>query len=241
LGYDYEYNYFEGKTGGGVVFDYQLTPAWCEFVFELVFTQLCRRKLDFWFHVPVGDAHIVEEPSMRLVTTVAVRYRQEDKYYCLPYAVASCLHYMGYGTGARRVTEAAPEWTSLPGDVVFDQLRDIMKEVLPESGQCMVFNKGHGHRQKNISVADLIRCRTPYLLTVVHPKGNDCLADHAVCVVDGLIFDARFSHTLELCDDTFKWVCEPKGVFQLGHVLCFCLPHGVKKTKHERVMRHNWR
>jgi hypothetical protein len=64
---------------------------------------------------------------------------------------------------------------------------------------------------------------------------------HAVCVVDDLIFDARFSHALKLCDDTFKWVCGPKGVCQLGHVLRFCLPHGVKKTKHERVMRHNWR
>jgi hypothetical protein len=145
---------------------------------------------------------------------------------------------MGYGMGARRVAEAAPEWTPLPGDVVFDQLWDIMKEVLPESGQCMVFNKGRGHRQKNISVADLIRCRTPYL-TVVHPKGNDGSADHAVCVVDDFIFDARFSHALKLCDDTFKWVYGPKDVCQLGHVLRFCLPHGVKKTKHERVMRHN--
>jgi hypothetical protein len=146
---------------------------------------------------------------------------------------------MGYGTVAHRVAEAAPQWTSLPGDMVFDQLRDIMKEVLPESGQCMVFNKGHGHRRKNISVADLICCRTPYL-TVVLPKGNDGSADHAVCVVDDLIFDARFSHALKLCDDTFKWVCGPKGVCQLGYVLRFCLPHGVKKTKHERVMRRNW-
>jgi hypothetical protein len=71
---------------------------------------------------------------------------KRTKNYCLHYAVASCLHYMGYGNGARRVAEAAPKWTSLPGDVVFDQLRDIMKEVLPESGQSMVFNKEHGHR-----------------------------------------------------------------------------------------------
>jgi hypothetical protein len=42
--YDYEYNYFEGKTAAGILFDYQLNPAWCEFVFELVFTQLCRSQ-----------------------------------------------------------------------------------------------------------------------------------------------------------------------------------------------------
>jgi hypothetical protein len=115
LGYDYEYNYFEGKTGGGVLFNYQLTPVWCEFVFELVFTQLCRRKPDMWFHVPVGDADVVGVPSVHLVTTVGVRYRQEDKDYCLPYAVASFLYYMGYRNGASRVAEAAPKWTSLKG------------------------------------------------------------------------------------------------------------------------------
>jgi hypothetical protein len=119
------------------------------------------------------------------------------------------------------------------------QLRDIMKEVLPESGQSMVFNKGHGHRRKNISVSNLIRCLTPYL-TVVHPKGNDSSADHVICVVDNLVFDTRFSHALKLCEDTFKWVCGPKGVCQLGHVIRFCQPHGVKRTKHERIMSHNW-
>jgi hypothetical protein len=240
LGYDYEYNYFEGKTGGGVLFNYQLTPAWCEFVFELVFTPLCRRKPDMWFHIPVGDAHVVDKPSVHLVTTVAVRYRQEDHDYCLPYVAASCLYYMGYGNGARRVAEAASKWTSLPGDVVFDQLRDIMKEVLPESGQSMVFNKGHGNRRKNLSVSDLIRFRTPYLTVVHHPKGNDGSADHAICVVDDLVFDARFSHALKLCEDTFKWVCGPNGVYQLGHVIRFCKPHGVRRTKHERIMGHNW-
>jgi hypothetical protein len=40
----------------GVLFNYQLNPAWCEFVFELVFTQLCRRQPDFWFHLPIGSA-----------------------------------------------------------------------------------------------------------------------------------------------------------------------------------------
>jgi hypothetical protein len=182
-----------------VLFNYQLTPAWCEFVFELVFTQLCRRKPDMRFHVPVGDAHVVDKPSVRLVTTVAVRYCQEDHDYCLPYAAASCFYYMGYGNAARTVAEAAPKWTPLPGDAVFDQLRDIMKEVLPESGQSMVFK----NRRKNISVSDLIRCRTPYL-TVVQPKGNDGSAYHVICVVDNLVFDARFSHALKLCEDTFK-------------------------------------
>jgi hypothetical protein len=82
--YDYDYNYFEGKTAAGVIFNYQLNPAWCEFVFELVFTQLCRRQPGCWFHVPIGSARIDEEPSVRQVTEVAVRYPQRDMDYCLP-------------------------------------------------------------------------------------------------------------------------------------------------------------
>jgi hypothetical protein len=74
--YDYDDNNFEGKTAAGVIFNYQLNPAWCEFVFELVFTQLCRRQPGCWFHVPINSARIDEEPSVRPKTEVAVRYPQ---------------------------------------------------------------------------------------------------------------------------------------------------------------------
>jgi hypothetical protein len=120
--YDYNYNYFEGKTAAGVLFNYQLNPAWCEFVFELVFTQLCRRQPDCWFHVPIGSADIDEEPTVRLKTEVVVRYPQKDMDYCLPYAVASCLNCMGHVREAQRVAATAPDLIYLPGDVVIGRL-----------------------------------------------------------------------------------------------------------------------
>jgi hypothetical protein len=242
--YDYDYNYFEGKTAAGIVFNYQLNPAWCEFVFELVFTQLCSRQLDFWFHVPIGSAHIDEELSVRLKTEVVVRYPQRDMDYCLPYAVASCLNYMGHVIEAQRVAATAPDWIYLPGDGIIGRLRTIMQEVSPEVGQCRIFNKRHAQRRKKqvvLIVNDLIRCKTPYLTVVVSPKGVDSSADHAVCVVDDIVFDARLSHdAFKLCDETLMCVCGPKGVSGLGTVHRFCLPHGVKKRKHEREMRRNW-
>jgi hypothetical protein len=142
--YDYDYNYFEGKTAAGVIFNYQLNPAWCEFVFELIFTPLCRRQPGCWFHVPIGSARIDEELSVRLVTDVAVRYPQRDMDYCLPYAVTSCLNYMGHVIEAKRVAATAPDLIYLPGDVVIGRLRTTMQEVLPEVGQCRIFNKRHG-------------------------------------------------------------------------------------------------
>jgi hypothetical protein len=77
--YDYDYNYFEGKTAAGVVFNYQLNPAWCEFVFKLVFTQLCRRQPGCWLHVPIGSVHIDEEPSVRLKTKCNMRITRSSR------------------------------------------------------------------------------------------------------------------------------------------------------------------
>jgi hypothetical protein len=71
-----------------------------------------------------------------------------------------------------------------------------MQEVWPEVGQCRIFNKRHGQRRKMnvvLMVNHLIRCKTPYL-TLVSPKGVDGSADHAVCVVENIVFDARLSH-----------------------------------------------
>jgi hypothetical protein len=181
---------------------------------------------------------------VRLKTEVVVRYPQRDMDCCLPYAVASCLNYMGHVIEAKRVAATAPDLIYLPGDVVIGRLRTIMQEVLPEVGQCRIFNKQHGQRRKNnevLTVNNLIRCKTPYLTVVVSPKGVDGSADHpAVCVVDDIVFDARLSHAFKLCDETLMWVCGPKGVSDLGTVHRFCLPHGVKKRKHECEMRRNW-
>jgi hypothetical protein len=200
--YDYDYNYFESKTAAGVLFNYQLNPAWCEFVFELIFSQLCRRQPDCWFHVPISSAHIDEKPTVRLKTKVVVRYPQRDMDYCLPYVVASCLNCMGHVIEAQRVAATAPDLIYLPGNVVIGRLWTIMQEVLPKVvGQCRIFNKRHGQCQKKqvvLTVNDLIRCKTPYL-TVVSPKGVDGSADHAVCVV---VFDARLSCAFKLCDET---------------------------------------
>jgi hypothetical protein len=177
-----------------------------------------------------------------LKTEVVVRYPQRDMDYWLPYAVASCLNYMGHVREAQMVAATAPNLIYLPGDVVIGRLQTIMPEVLPEVGQCRIFNKRHGQRRKKqvvLTVNNLIRYRTPYL-TVVSPKGVDGSADHAVCVVDNVGFDVRLSDALKLCDETLMWVCGPKGVSKLGSVHRFCLPHGVKKRKREHEMRRNW-
>jgi hypothetical protein len=224
--------------------DIQLNPAWCKNVFELVFTQLCRLHPGNWFHVPIGSAHGVPGViALPPFTSMAVRYQQKDQDYCLPYSVASCLNYMGHVVEARKLVAAAPDFVSLPGDVDFEKLQAIMIEVLPHMGQCMVWNVRKRRRKKTrkvMLVGEIVRSMTSHL-TVVHPKGMDGLADHAVvCVVDDIVFDARLTHALKLREESFDWVCGPRGMAELGQVIRFCLPLGVPTRKHERKMQRNW-
>jgi hypothetical protein len=109
--------------------------------------------------VPIGSAHIDEEPYVQLKTEVVVRYPQSNMDYCLPYAGSSCFNYMGHVREAQRVLATAPDLIYLPGDMVIGRLGTIMQEVLPEVGQCRIFNKRHGQRRKMnvvLMVNDLI-------------------------------------------------------------------------------------
>jgi hypothetical protein len=139
--FEHKYNFFKGMKADNTIMDIQLNPAWCENVFELVFTQLCCLHPGNWFYVPIGRAcgvpSVIASPHF---TSVAVRYQQKDRDYCLPYLVASCLNYMGEEAAARMVAGAAPDLVCLPGDMAFERLRAIMIEVLPQMGQCMVWN-----------------------------------------------------------------------------------------------------
>jgi hypothetical protein len=247
LAYEYEYNYFQGIKADDTIFDMQLNPAWCENVFELFLTQLCRLYPGNWFHVPIGSAHgIPEAIASPPFNPVVVRYQQKDRAYYLSYSVASCLNYMGHLDEASKVAAAAPDLVSLPGDMAFEKLRAIlMIEVLPHMGLCMVWNGKKRQRYKSrkvMSVGEIVSSKTPYL-TLVQPKGTDGSVDHAVCVVDDIIFDSTLTYALKLRKESFDVVCGPSGMAELGRAIRFCLPYGVKHTKPEREkrgMKRNW-
>jgi hypothetical protein len=93
-----------------------------------------------------------------------------------------------------------------------------------------------------MSVGDNVSSKTPYL-TLVQQKGMDGSVDHAVCIVDDIIFDSTLTYALKLQEESFDRVCGPSGIAELGRVIRFCLPYGVKHTKPEREkreMKRNW-
>ena len=237
----FKYNFFLGKTATGKVFEFQLSPEWVEYVFNLVFTQLCRRIPGCWFHVPIGSAVVEEDPCTALCTDVYIQYMQKENDYCLSYAVASCLHYMGHNAFAMLVRERAAQWCGMPGDTVLGEVQKLVKEHLPTEGQPVVYNRKKKKHRETIYLLckELVTERTPYL-TLLRPVGMDGSSDHAICVVDDLIFDPRLNYALKLCEESLHFVCGPKRMSHLGVVFRFCVPHGVHKRKFERSMKKNW-
>jgi hypothetical protein len=78
------------------------------------------------------------------------------------------LNYMGHAATATRVAEAAPDLVCLPGDLAFDRLRTIMIEVLPQMGQCMMWNvRRSGRKNKaKLLVEEIVGSMTPHLTVV---------------------------------------------------------------------------
>ena len=239
----YQYNYFLGKSGSQQIFKEQLHPDWVEDIFELQFTELVRRYPGVWFWVPIGLSKKVIPPPTT-VTVVANKYQQKDNDFCIAYSVASTLHYLGHFEAATKVSQLAEKWSKIPGDLVYIEIRAILKVITPITGECEVFNKkrqkrGKGKRKKLMTLEDLT-VPTPYL-TVVHPIGSDGSSDHAVCLVDDLIFDARLTTALKLTEESLHWICGEQGMERVGWVFRFSQPFGIRKGQSKmREINYNW-
>jgi hypothetical protein len=182
------------------------------------------------------------DPSADLYTNVHVEFRQKENDYCLPYSVASCLRYMKHDEVGHAICEQASEWCGMPGDMVLDAVRKHMIKYLPDEGQAVVFNRKKSRHQQTVhlSRSQLVTERTPFL-TLIRPVGKDGSSDHAVCVVDDLIFDARLAYALKLCEESLDLVCGSKGMAELGIVLRFCKNYGRKQPRRStRAMQVNW-
>ena len=46
---------------------------------------------------------------------------------------------------------------------------------------------------------------------VVIPRGIDNCVNHAICVMDDLVFDSTQPKALSLCKETFDWICGDEG------------------------------
>ena len=111
------------------------------------------------------------------------RFHQKEKDFCLHYAIAGCLQYMGKHEPALEFARAARKVEGLPARIQFSNMKDMMASLVPSTGIPKLFNRKSQMTKtlRHMSIEDIVTDRTPYL-TVVQPIGNDNSLDHCVCV-----------------------------------------------------------
>jgi hypothetical protein len=73
--------------------------------------------------------------------------------------------------------------------------------------------------------------------TVIITRANDGSASDAVVEVDDIIFDATRSHAMQLCKESFDWICGKGGIGDIERAPRFERPHQTKKRDARAI---NW-
>ena len=234
------YNYYIGVAGDQKIEN--MNPEYLEYVLDPLFVEVVRQvgEQKRPVRVPVGNVNLEEEPPTHLlVDKVTLSYQQKEHNFCLVFSVASCLHYMCYHKEAASIAAKAFEFSLLPGEQAILHMQNLLKEVIPQIAQPHIYNRARRKKAwKEMSMETLVEDKSPMFKLVI-PFDNDGSKDHAICVVDDLIFDARLKHALCLTQESLNWVCGKQGCKMLGPVLHFCESFGKFKVK-KRVMKNNW-
>ena len=100
-------------------------------------------------------------------------------------------------------------------------VKGLMQKIIPILGKYQAFGTFHKKKVKktHMSTHELIQVRTPYP-TLVIPKGKDKSVNHAICVINDLIFDSTQHLALKLSHSTLDWVCGEKEYDSKEKVRC---------------------
>jgi hypothetical protein len=230
------------KEGGKEILTENLDPKWVRYHFHSIFVELVMLTPEHWFPVPVGNKRYADEkaPENLLVRKVAIRYQQFDQNYCLLMGVASCLDYCGEEEAAVKLKDKAWQFENLTRDLAIRKLKEAMLKFVPCIGDCTLFNVRNAKKRtiKKLTIEDLISTKTRFP-TVIIPLGNDGSYNHAVVVIDDIIFDSTQEFALKLCRESLDWICGEKGIASIYIGLRFNRGNATK-DKLQHVDTVNW-
>lgn len=200
-----------------------------------------RANVGKWVQVPIGAPRL-ETAQTEHLTTVDCKYQQKDESYCLVYALASALHYVGLTDAGSKLAAIAERTTDLNPKDQLKVIKAHMMEYAPSIALFEAFGKiKKKKKNEEIKIKDITDNKTKFP-TIVIPIGKDYSTNHAVCVVDDLIFDSTQQFALKLKVGAFNWIvgCE-EGIESIYGAVRFCRPKEKRYNKlyiHE--MRSNW-
>ena len=217
-----------------------ITMEWMRYCFKPEYIKLLMKHPKVWHRVEIGspDAHY-DDPPPSYVTKVRVAYQQGDKHRCLFLSLASALHYIGLSEEALKLADASIGKELIPVSEAIAALRTSMEVMAPMLGRPTLFNTARtGRKRRDLSIVDLWKY-TPYP-TVLIPIGSDGSVNHAVCVVDDLIFDSTLPYALECRQESMDWICSGKhgGFVGIRQALRFSNP--INCPPFHRIMDDNW-
>jgi len=195
---------------------------WVETNFVEKYIKILYYNPDTYFVVPVGCCNMKTCPSKLSVNYVIVKYPQKDKPTCLYRGLASALYYLQFKNEAHQLAhqQIALEAEGMPLNMSVKILYEKLENILPSIGRVLKANHLSTNRKWTIELNDLFSDLSKYP-TVILPLGSDGSINHAVCVVDDLIFDSTQSVAMKLCQESLDWICGNKcigiyGAFRLG-------------------------
>ena len=189
----------------------------------------------------VGSArpeHDIAPQQFRTKVQVAYPQGQNDR--CLFLCVASALHYMGLEEEAAKLAALGSKAEHVSGSTGIDELRESMIVCAPIVGRPMLFNTSKKKRKRPIHLKEIVTQLTPYP-TLIIPLGADRSVNHAICVVDNLIFDSTQSFAMKCQVDAIGWICNcgKKGVADVFEAMRFQYP--INCSPLDRMVVNNWK
>jgi hypothetical protein len=220
-----KYNVYGGKKQDGEVFK-NLNPFWAADSFDAKFLAFVRQAHGHYIPIPFGRVTDEEAPH-ELLTNVPVHYNQGTQDLCLAYSLSSCLHYCGYrGAGNSLKQMKVKDFAAF---ISINKILEGVKNNCPEIGAYEVFNthKARGSR-KLMTIEEILSTPTRYptLLILI---GKDGSTNHAVTVVDDLIFDSTQKFALKLKKESFDWICGGEGIAAFNAVYRFHQKYCTKR------------
>ena len=199
---------------------------------------MCMSQPGKWFTVPVGASREDAAPY-QLQTDVRCEYQQGDLEYCLVYCLASALFYMGFHLEAKRLSALAEDSSLMDRRSSLDSLLAHLEVVFPSLAGYESFGSLKKRKKKPISLEDICENHSVFP-TIVIPLGNDNSLNHAVCVIDDLIFDSTQKVALKLKKESFDWICGEDGVHKIDGAIQFTRKTDKNAPTVERTLKTNW-
>ena len=227
-----------------------INPDWVDHVFDPVFVALVTQTKGAWWPVPVGSATTEVAPSL-ILSRQSIRFPQGNRNLCVPFSLANALAYLSedkdLGIQLRQNFEEASreisnfKWTpGLPVESYIADIRHLMQKYCKPIGNCQIFNKQlRRGKKRTIAANEILQKHDPFPMLVVL-IGNDGSSNHAVTILDDLIFDSTQPYAIKKSRKSLDWLCGDDGFTKLGVAYLFNQKFASKRPQIERTVKINY-